>query len=170
MAWPFSKPLHGRDKANALVASYGSHLGATDAMLDKDNDRSFGECGFHYDAKKDILEGRVFVAKAYLTDNKPEKVANFHKVARALNDPKIGGMFEQGGGHFILDEQKEIYFLIKEFSVETTSRELRQQMDDLLNLAATWRMRWFVRVARITQGRELAPTEPVTRKNPGPRQ
>src|SRR3990167_3710055 len=54
--WPFKNKSNtvvdnngGIDRANELVVSYGRHIGVSDAQLDSNNDRSFGEYGFHYD-------------------------------------------------------------------------------------------------------------------------
>ena len=99
------KNLHGREKANYLVQAVGKRVHVSDAQLDADDDRSFGEFGFHYDPKRDVLTGRVFIAKAYL-DKNPTITENFRKSAVALNDPKIGGSFEHAGGYFVLDEKK----------------------------------------------------------------
>src|SRR4051812_42173171 len=120
--------ISGREKASYLVASFGKWLGVYDAELGRDDDRTFGEVGFHYDKKKDVLVGRVYIEEAYLpADPEPVK-ENFRKVAAALNDPAIGGMFERGGGRFYLDETKRKLFLMKDFPVaETTPRSLRTQ-------------------------------------------
>ena len=70
-------------------------------------------------------------------------------------------MFEHQDGYFVLDEVKRMIFLVEDFDVATTTaRQLRDSMEDLLNLGATWSLHWLARVARITHGREPAPTEP----------
>jgi len=171
--WPFKNKSNtvvdnngGIDRANELVVSYGRHIGVSDAQLDSNNDRSFGEYGFHYDKDRDILIARAFVAKAMIKTAGEQGQENYRLMEKVLNDPKIGGMFEQNGGYFILDEEKETYFLVKEFPVVATSpQSLRFEMEDLQNLAAVWRVRWFARVAKIMHGNEPAPTIPVTRKN-----
>jgi hypothetical protein len=157
------RELEGRAKANHLVASFGKWLGVYDAELDRDNDRSFGEVGFHYDEKADVLEGRVFIEQAYLPSDPDAVKENFRKVAAALNDPAIGGMFERGGGRFDLDEEKRMFFLLKDFPLaELTPRSLRTQMEKLMNIGATWSLHWLGRVARIAHGWEPPPASPVT--------
>jgi hypothetical protein len=154
--------LTGRDKANHLVASFGKWLGVYDAELDTNNDRSFGTVGFHYHPKRDTLEGRVHIEDAWLPNAKEESKNNFRKVAKALNDPAIGGMFERARGKFVLDEEKRMFFLVRRFKVaETTPRQLRIKMTKLMNVGATWTLHWFGRVARITHGFEPPPAEPV---------
>jgi len=156
--------LNGRDKANALVVNFGKYVGIDDATLDENNDRSFGEFGFHYHLEKEVLVGRVFIAKMYLSTLTPKETKNVYLVMKTLNDPKQGGMFENGGGYFVLE--KEMIFLVKEFPLTTiTHQELRKDMDNLINLGATWSMRWFSRVAGIAHGWESPPTEPVTRES-----
>lgn len=163
-------PQTEREYADALVASFARTVGARGAKLDASGDVSFGECGFHFDAERGVLVGRVFVSHAGSASAPPEIKANFRKVAAALEDPAIGGMFEKGGGTFVLDEEKRIYFLTREFPVgRTTEGELRRAMEDLLDLGAVWTTRWFRRVAAVAHGWEPAPTRPVTRADEGGR-
>jgi hypothetical protein len=157
--------LNGYDKANALVQNFGKHVGVHDAILDKNNDRSFGGFGFYYDSKKDILIGRVYITKSDLSEATQEETESINRVMKALKNPKKGGMFDNGGGSFVLNIDKQILFLIKEYPlISTTSKKLRKDMDNLINLGATWSMRWFSRVAGIAHGWESAPTKKVTRK------
>jgi hypothetical protein len=158
--------LNGRDKANALVVSFGKYVGINDATLNNNNDRSFGEFGFHYESEKNVLIGRVYITKADLNEATSEETESIYRVMKVLNDPKVGGMFENGGGYFMLNTEKQILFLVKEFPLTTiTPQELCKDMENLINLGATWSMRWFSRVAGIAHGWESAPTEPVTRES-----
>jgi hypothetical protein len=156
----------GRDEAERLVQSYVLHEGIYDAALDADGDVSFGGFGFNHDPQKDALIGRVFVAKAWLKQDPPEYHDAYRKVARALNDPHVGAKFEQGGGYFQLDEAKRIYFLKRDFPLaQTTPKDLREGMELLRDLGATWTVRWFGRVADVAHGRATPPAGPVTRDN-----
>ena len=59
----------GRDKAQALVAAYAKHVGAHDAIhqtVDEDNDRSFGDFGFHYFSDRDALQARVYIVRSHI--------------------------------------------------------------------------------------------------------
>jgi hypothetical protein len=162
--------LAGREKANHLVGTFGKWLGVYDAELDMQNDRSFGEAGFHYYPEKDVLRGRVYIEKAWMPSDPEEVKANFRKVAKALKDPKIGGMFERAGGKFVLDEEKSMFFLMKDFPVaETTPRALRVRMEKMMNVGATWSLHWLARVARIAHGWDPPPTEPVAWSMRGPK-
>jgi hypothetical protein len=157
----------GRDRADALMQSYARKENRYDAALDESGDVSFGEFGFRHEVDKDALVARVFVAKAW-RDGAPEaQIDAFSKVGRALNDPAIGGLFDQGGGYFHLDPDKRIYFLKKDFPLATTTpADLGEGMERLRDLAATWTTRWFGRVADITHGRALAPLRPVKQDDP----
>jgi hypothetical protein len=157
----------GRDEAEKLMQSHARSQGIYDAELDTSGDVSFGEFGFRHDADKDALVGRVFVAKAWMEGDPPEYQDAYRKVGRALNDPAVGGLFDQGGGYFRLDEDKRMYFLEKEFPLKKTApKELREDMEHLRNLAATWTIRWFGRVADVAHGRALPPTRPVKLGDP----
>ncbi len=111
------------------------------------------------------------MAKSGLYLAKEEDKPRVYETARALNDPRIGGMFETQGGHFILDEKRSKYFLVKDFPVETaTPQDLWKRAGEMVNLAARWSMRWFGHVADIAHGNEPPPTHPITLENdPYPR-
>jgi hypothetical protein len=158
--------LSGTEKANALVTRYSRHLGAGDRALDASNDVSFGSSGLFYDKQRDVLIGRVLVTSAMLEGAPPEELVNLRRMVSALNDPAIGGMFDRGGGSFILDEDKDAYYLIRTFPLgSTTPSALIDNMERMEDIAATWTVRWFSRVAMIMHGHQTPPTAPVTRDN-----
>src|SRR5579885_1763928 len=106
----------GREKAQALVAAYAKHVGAHDAIhqtLDENNDRSFGDFGFHYFPDRDVLEARVYIVRSDIKDD-PDRATYERKVDAGLNEPQFGGMYDRGGGYFKLDEDKQILFLVKD--------------------------------------------------------
>ena len=148
----------GRDRAQSLLRSYARTFGVYDAELDASGNASFGGFGFQHDVEGDALVGRVLVAKAWLPGAPEERKEPYRQVARALNDPAIGGLFDQGGGYFELEEDKRLYFLKKKFPLATaTPEDVNDGMERLRDLAATWTVRWFGRVADITHGRALPP-------------
>ena len=154
------------EKANALVQAFGKRVGRSEAKLDHNNDCSFGGFGLSYNSEEGLLVGRVLIVGEYPSDVPPEIIENFNKVARALNNPEIGGMFESAGGYFVLDNQKRMFFLMKDYELTTVDADkLYTDMQDLIDLGAVWTIRWFSRVARITHGREAAPVKKVTRQD-----
>lgn len=156
-----------REGAQQLVERYARRIGATHRMLDAAGDISFGDVGFQYDAARDLLIGRVFVNHVLIDDAPPEELKNYRKVATALNDPKIGGMFDRGGGTFLLDETRQGIYLVRAFPVASTSSDaLFDAMDALQIVAAIWTTKWLFRVTMIAHGNQSAPTAPVTRANP----
>ena len=158
----------GRNKAVALVAAYAKHVGVHDAIhqtLDENNDRSFGDFGFHYFPEKDVLQGRVFIVRSHLKDW-PESAAGQRKVAVDLNNPKIGGMYDRGGGYFVLNEDKEMFFLVKDYAVSTTTpSEFIKDFDNLNALGGIWLMSWIKHAARQSHGAEPMPTQYVDREH-----
>ena len=157
-----------REKAAALVRNYGRHLGATAIELDAENDRSFGEAGFHYDPARQVLTGRVFIMKLNSHLMKPELVQRAIQAMAKLNGPKIIPLFERVGGRFEFDPAKDILFLKKDFPVQTTTeRQLREQMDELSDVAAKWVFRWFGWAMQVIYGdtQRPGPPLPVTRVN-----
>ena len=158
----------GRAKAQALVAAYAKHVGAHDALhqtLDSDNDRSFGDFGFHYFPQRDVLQARVYIVHSDEKDW-PDRAKYEKQVDVALNDPKIGGMYDRGGGYFFLDEGKQVSFLAKDYEVTNTTPALFiRDVDNLNSLGGIWVMSWMGHVADQTFGAEPLPTHPVTREN-----
>lgn len=156
----------GLAKANEFVQFYARKNGVRNAILDDNNDAAFGSFGFKYDSNRQILFGRAYIGKAVIKGASQEWINNARKMTLTLNNPSIGGMFENGGAIFILDEEKEAYFMVRAFPMASlTSRLLMKQMDELQSLAAVWSISWLFHVARIMHGHEPAPTVRVTRKN-----
>ena len=164
----------GRVKAQALVAAYAKHVGAHDSLhqtLDVNEDRSFGDFGFHYFPQRNVLQARVYIVRSNEKD-RPDRAKYEKQVDAALNDPKIGGMYDRGGGYFFLDEDKQVTFLAKDYKVATTlPGEFIRDVDNLNDLAGIWITNWFGHVADQTFGHEPMPTQRATRENnPYPRQ
>lgn len=157
----------GREEAQKLMASYARKQSIYSAEFDPSGDVAFGGFGFRHDSEKNALVGRVFIAKAWMIGDPPEYQDAYRTVARALNDPAVGGLFDQGGGYFRLDEDKRIYFLEKDFPLgKTTPADLEKGMEQLRDLGATWTMRWFARVADVAHGRAFPPAKPVKQDDP----
>jgi hypothetical protein len=157
-----------REKAAALVRSYGRHLGAATLELDAEDDRSFGETGFHYDGARRVLTGRVFIMKLDSDLMKAELVERAKQAMAELNGPKITPLFERAGGRFEFDTAKDILFLKKDLPVQTTTeRQLREQMDELSDVGAKWVFRWLGWAIQIIYGDTQPPHPPlpVTRAN-----
>ena len=151
-----------RVKANKLVASYGSRMGASGANLDVANDRSFGDLGFHYDQTRGVLTGRVFIMKLNSDLLTPELTAKAKTAMLELNSPRIVSLFERSGGHFAFDAKKDILFLEKDFSVvHTSSKQFREQMDELADVGAKWTFRWYKWAMEIIYGYVSPPNPPV---------
>ena len=160
--------MQEREKAQALVAAYAKHVGAHDAIhktLDQGNDRSFGDFGFHYFPEKNVLQGRVFYAKSHIKDW-PDRAHFERQVIAGLNNPAIGGMYDRGGGYFVLDEEKQMYFLMKDYPVSTTTpAELVRDFDNLNGLMGLWVMSWGPHAARQSYGKEALPTQRIDREH-----
>ena len=155
-------------KAQELVAAYAKHVGAHDTVhqtLDASGDRSFGDFGFKYFPQRDVLQARVYIVLSHEKDW-PDRAKYSKQVDIALNDPKIGGMYDRGGGHFFLDEDKQITFLVKDYKVaNTTPVEFVRDVDNLNAVGGMWVTSWLGHLARQTFGAEPLPIQRVTREN-----
>lgn len=149
-------------RAAELAKSFAAHAGAADRALGPDGDLSLGETGLQYDARANILYGRVWINIARIKNAPPERLEAYRKMLAALNDPHIGGMYEQAGGYFVLDPQREGFFLVRKFPVsKTTQATLQRDMERLQTVAAKWSTTWFLDVAMIMHGKEPAPVQQI---------
>lgn len=155
------------ETVNKLIRSYGDHLRVHGAQLDANNDRSFGDCGFHYDPIRRELTGRVFIVKLDSDLMNPELVDRAKHAMAELNGPKIVPLFERVGGRFEFEPTKDILFLKKDFPLQTSERELLKQMDELSDVGAKWVFRWYGWAMQIIYGTSNPPHPPVpvTRQN-----
>lgn len=159
----------GREKAQELVAAYAHHAGVRDAVhqaLDASGDRSFGEFGFHYFSSPDRIETRVYIIGLRLKEATPEMKANLEKTIAAYNDPKIGGMFDKGGGHFVVDESKDAEYLVKSYPLAgLDDGAFAKDVDHLRALGAMWLMSWGPHVADEVFEGAAAPKQLVISEN-----
>ena len=158
--------MEGTERARELIFAYSEHIGANGRVLNVDNTVSYGDSELQYDPERDVLIGRLYVNMARTEGAPMERHNTYQEMLEALNDPKIGGMFEKGGGMFVLDEEEGAWFLVKEFPVVSTSQAtLVEEMNELSDIASAWTTKWFLDVAMIMHGKEKAPSMLVTREN-----
>ncbi|MGI4853890.1 MAG: hypothetical protein ACRYF4_07595 [Janthinobacterium lividum] len=88
-----------------------------------------------------------------------------------MNDPTIGGMYDRAGGHFLLDEQKQMFFLVRDFTLsQTDEASFVKQVDALSDIAGIWVMKWLGIVADQSHGAKPKPTQRIDREHdPYPR-
>jgi hypothetical protein len=155
-------PPDGKLRADALVSVYSEYVGAVGRKLDASGDVSYGDSALTYSAPDDTIIARVYVTAARTQDASSERLIAYQRMLAALNDPRIGRMYEQAGGMFILDEAKGAFYLVQRFSVPQTSPELLiNRMDRMRNVAARWTTTWFFEVAMIMHGNRAPPTDYV---------
>jgi hypothetical protein len=92
-----------KEQAEKLANSYGKSLGARYMPFDKRNFVSFGEVSFRYDPAKSSVVGFVFVMPVTMEDPTPKQIAYRASFVSSLNDPEIGGMFENAGAIWVVD-------------------------------------------------------------------
>lgn len=152
-----------RDQAAELARAWASSLGAPDRTLDAQNDLSLGETGVHFEPNSGLLCGRAWVNMARTSEAPAERLAAYRRMLTALNDPRIGGMYDRAGGQFVLDLQRQGFFLVRCFNVGRTERaEFVKHMSELQTVSGKWTLEWFLDVAMIMHGEEQAPSKPVS--------
>lgn len=102
----------------------------------------------------------------YVRIYNPKTADKERQVDAALNDPKIGGMYDRGGGYLFTDLSKEAVFLVKDYSMLTVVPvDFINDVDNLNGLSGIWLMSWMGHVADQTFGAEPLPTQHITREN-----
>lgn len=150
--------------AEKLANSYGRSLGAEFRAFNDRNFVSFGEVSFRFDATRNLLIGYVFVTPADIEDLTPSEMDYQASFLRALNDPEIGGMFENGGSVWILDRSLKGFFMTYEFPLATTTRKkIQNKINELIELSGPWVIDWWMEVGAILDGEKPKPTRRVTR-------
>ncbi len=156
----------GLERANSLASGWSGHLGAADRRLGPDGDMSLGETGLFYQARDNAMFGRVWINMARTEDAPPERLATYHKMLAALNDPHIGGMYDRASGYFVLDEKRQGFYLVRRFDVaQTTPQSLIRDMDRMQRVAGQWNAKWFLDVAMIMHGKEKPPEKTILMEN-----
>lgn len=153
----------GGERAAALARSWARHVGAPGRELDASGDMKLGETGLLYDRSTDTLYGRVYVNMALIKGMSAHDIEMQRRMVATLNDPAIGQMYDQGGGHFVLDEPREAYYLVRAFPVARTDPKiLIRDMERMRMVAPRWTTKWFFQVSMIMHGNEAPPTHRVT--------
>ncbi len=67
------------------------------------------------------------------TKDYPETLTAVRQSAAGLNDPTIGGMYDRAGGQFMLDEQKQMFFLVRDFTLSQIDEATFTKQVDALN-------------------------------------
>jgi hypothetical protein len=95
--------VNPKEQAEKLANSYGKSLGSRYRPFYNRNFVSFGEVSFRYDPAKSTVVGFVFVTPVTMEDPTPKQIAYRTSFVSALNDPEIGGMFENAGAIWVVD-------------------------------------------------------------------
>lgn len=151
-------PPTGKPRAEALVRAYSDYAGAPGRVLDDRGEVSYGDTGLSYSAPDEAIIGRAYVTAARTKDAPGERLESYRRMIATLNNPAIGGKYDQGGGYFLLDETKGAYYLVRRFPVaQTTPESLIEGMDRMHKVAARWTTTWFFEVAMMMHGNRPPP-------------
>ncbi len=155
------------EAASELVAYVGDAVLGMNLELDQNHQYKNNVLALRFNPETNRLEASHYIAAAGLSDDPPELKRRFRMVDTALQDPRIGGMYEMGGGKVHLIEEQREFVYTKEFDPLALSKvAFRKQFVYYLEVAQAWSESWYLQVARITHGKREAPTSPVTLKNP----
>jgi len=153
--------LSGLNKAEKFIGDFTGRPNNS-KILDDNNDCSFGEFGFQYLDKTEMLVARVYISKLGVPDPSDEEKEGLERFLKALFNPEIGGLFDHGGGTFFADYEKKMLFLTKKFPInEVSYKQFKKEMNVLINTAAKWSMRWISKVAAYAHGWEPLPDKSI---------
>lgn len=157
-----SSPDHAQlQPAIQLVQALTKRDGHPELAEKFDSKLSYGGTAIEFDRATRKLVVRAFVSRTWWKTATDEQKENFRKTLKGLNDPKIGGMYERGGGYFVFDEAKG-YYLCRDFQVDqTTPKEFVAGVEFLRTVAARWTTEWMFEVAQAVHGHREPPDKPV---------
>ncbi|MGI4853888.1 MAG: hypothetical protein ACRYF4_07585, partial [Janthinobacterium lividum] len=115
-------------------------------------------------AAKSQLRIRVFVSQ--VDEQLPNAPDGIRKVTAALNDPRIGGMYDRAGGFFTLDPTLKTIFLTKDVDLQSiTDKQWIQHVEELRIVDARWFHSWYRHVANQALGKEAPPKQHISLHN-----
>lgn len=85
------------------------------------------------------------------------------KIYQAIQDPKIGGMFDHFGCEIVFDESDKSFKLIWSCNVnEITPETFTNNLKHLFQISAAWQARWLPQILSIVQDGLQPPIKPIT--------
>ncbi len=154
------------DQANATVEAVQKLRGLPPTPLGSENQIAFGTLMFKFIPETGALICAILVSQDGLWEQiSPEFSANYLKTMTAYSDPKIGGMFDSGGGQWMFDRETGSLYLYRSYQPATPATAINADLDRMARLVPAWETRWGYAVAQIVHGKEAPPPRPVTLEN-----
>lgn len=168
---------HGWERGRRFMEAYSSHTDfylwnlknhGEETALKPDTDNSFfnGSVLMYYDSTNKNIRVSIFNLDGIKPNATDLEKNNFQKVFEAVNDPKIGGMFDKAGGIFTHSNDWKNLYLTNTYNIENMSvTEFISKVDNQQKLNDAWLKYWDKAVAQIVHSGQPAPTTPVTLEN-----
>lgn len=137
--------------------------GAHTLQFNDDGWLGFGPVSFEFLPVDGSVEVCVWIADTQIDGRTPAETARIAAVARALNDPSIGGMYERAGASFRWDRSVEAILLCKRLNASAQPSVFNAEVDELLDVALEWRLDWFFEVTTIVHDGQPRPATRKTR-------
>lgn len=151
------------DQANATILNVQKLRGIAPTPLGADNQIAFGTLLFRYAPDTNTLTTAILVSQDSLWNQiSPEFTANYRRTMAAYSDPKIGGLFDDGGGQWLFDDTTGSLYLYRSYPPATDPAAINADLDRMARVVPAWETRWGYALAQIVHGKERAPTRPVT--------
>ena len=156
-------PMSDFELADALIQKVAIQHGQKPLPLGDKSVVSYGTLQFQYIADSQEVEVAILAAEDELWNKLGSEFEhNYLKSKTALNDPKIGGMFDSAEGLWRFEPQTGRTYLYRSYSLQTPPQEIVRDIEAMSEVVPAWETRWGGVVAEISQGITPPPTEKVT--------
>lgn len=156
-----------RERAEELIGAIARREGRKFSSLPQSDMIAYGPVTFVYEPRTQSVVAAILLIEIGLWTTYPEDRPAIEKTLAGLADPKIGGMFDTGGGEWIFDRATGQLFLGIRRPVDTPPAEMIRAFERVQHVYPDWRLEWFSRVADMVHEGEPLPLERVTvERNP----
>lgn len=163
---PSESKMSELQSADALAQTVVTARGIKPASLAQTGVVSYGTLQFEFDVRTKRLVVSILTAEDELWNQLgPKFEQNYLKSKAALNDPKIGGMFDSGGGTWRFEPESGRTYLFKDYDLDAPVAVIVADIDAMSRVVPAWSTRWSGAVAEIAQGIAPPPAARVTLEN-----
>lgn len=160
---PSESTMSELQSADALAQAVVKARGVKPASLAQSGVVSYGTLQFEFDDRNARLVVSILTAEDELWNQLGAKFEqNYLKSKAALNDPKIGGMFDAGGGTWRFEPDSGRTYLFKAYDLHAPVAVIDADIDAMSRVVPAWSTRWSGAVAEIAQGLAPPPATKVT--------
>lgn len=151
-----------RGRAEQLIGKVARQQGREFAGLPAANEITFGPTAFRYEPRTATVTASVLVVALDPWVTFPEYRPAIERTLAGLSDPRLGGMFDTGGGEWMFDRTTGRLSLGVRRPVDVDPTEFKRAFERVQAVQPDWRMSWFAAVADMVHDGAAPPRNRVT--------